>query len=351
MTDVKALAKALEGIQKTHGDEFWHNVEELRITTVPTGLPNLDYVIGRPGIPRGRITIFVGAESAGKSLLSLTISANCVKSGLTVLYLDFENTLEPDHLSALGVVIGPKFLVFRPNTLEAGFEIAMRLVQSGGVDLVVFDSVAAMLPRTTSEREVGNSMPGSQSRALSICLQQFLPVILKHDCACLMVNQMRSVISTGYGHGPTQQMAGGNALRYYAHVIIRLWRTGQLKDGSHVVGMEIGAEATKNKVGKPYRQTTFRLAFGSGIDVVSAVANSLEVLGIVSVSAGGWIDSKALGIHIRGRQNFIDLLRDDSALLRKCAEALLTHESGAATAAVVTDEDEPISYEEAQLDE
>ena len=317
------LKDAVDQLLKKYGDNAITLLTSFtEVPCIPTGLPNLDYIIGQPGLPRGKITQIYGREQTGKSLVAETIAAAVQKSGGTTLYIDFETSLHPDWLRTIGIELGPTFLVSTPDYLEDGFNICNHLVSTGKVDLVILDSVGAMLPKETAVRDAADARPGWLARPLSIALNQFLPILKNSPAACIIINHIRAKINTGWSVGPSETMAGGNALRFYTHVLIKLRRRQLIKASGGYSGLEIVARCEKNKVGVPYKETALRIVFDEGFDASASLADMLEEAGIVTVGSTGWVKSEALDLKLRGRDNFCDLLRNDTELQAKAAAAL-----------------------------
>lgn len=315
------LAKAVETLQKKYGDDVLVVPNTEPFDCVPTGMPGLDAALGQPGLPRGKLVQFFGRESVGKYLTCQTISAHVVETGGRVFYIDDEYSVDGAFLEAVGLKLGPQFLVTQMSIMEHAFAIAIKLAQTGKIDLIVIDSVAGMLPLADWDRMVKKGKmtptPGSHSKALSGCLLLFLPIIKEYGVACLMTNHLRARISS-YGGG--EHTAGGNALKYYSHAMFRLRRLEWLKDGSQRIGMKIEVRNEKNKVGVPWRTAEFNMLFGTGINLATSLFDELVSRGIVSVSRSGWCKSEALDLNIRGRRHFKDAIEEDPEILALASE-------------------------------
>jgi len=318
------LTSAIVQLRKDFGDDVITTLtEKIEIDTLPTGIPGLDMIIGQPGIPRGRITQIWGRESTGKSLIAETIAGNVQKAGGTVLYIDYEYSLAPKWLETLGIELGPTFLVAQPDSMEEGFEIARTMIETGKIDLVVFDAIGSMLPKATAERDAGDQTPGGVSLPLSIALNQLQPIIKNFNVAAIFINHVRNKIPTGWSSGgSTETMAGGNALRFYTHVLIKLRRRQLIKGTDGYRGMEVIARCEKNKVGIPFKEVELKLHFGAGFDASISIGDLLEEAGIVEVGRTGWVTSKELGIKVRGRDTYLSMLKDDEDLRKKATELL-----------------------------
>lgn len=313
----KLLIKAVKDLQKEFGEDVLTTLQggsDSPVPCIPTGIPVLDAIIGQPGLPRGKITEFYGRESTGKSLTAAAIAAECVRNGLTVLYLDHEHSLDPAFLQKIGLQLGPKFLVASPNYMEESFAIALTMMKTCAIDLVILDSIGALVTQDTTKRKAGEQRPGEVSRVLSVCLAQTLPILSQSNAAFLVINHIRSAIGSFFSGETT---SGGNALKYYCHVRIRLSRVAFLKDKNDIIGIEIKARVEKNKVAKPYKEGRMRMLFDSGIDKVGMLFEGLKTAGIVEVGSTGWIVSEALNIKMRGTDAFQELLKTDRALQDK----------------------------------
>lgn len=300
-------------------DEDWRSS---RIEAISTGIPSLDQALECGGIPRGRITTIYGRESTGKSLLCETLAINAARKGVGVLYIDYENSIDPVFLGKLGMVDADPITLVRPVVLEDGFEIAHAVMQQGETGLIVFDSVGAMLPRSEVD-DSAPTHPASLSRALSVALGRLLPAIMTHNVAAVFVNHVRANISA-YPGTPATTMAGGNALKYYTHILLRLFRKSSVKGPEgEVVELVYAVNVEKNKCGKPFGGAQFRVKVGGGIDVIASLVDSLEERGIIEVGPTGWVKSDLLENAVRGRGPFVDLLRSDKELLKKFLRAAM----------------------------
>lgn len=316
-----ALVDAVKKVRRLYGDAVVTNLIDdvwASIPSISTGLYSLDRIIGCGGIPFGRITEIYGRESVGKSLLAEQISKQAQQLG-TVLWLDFEASIDKAWLTKLGIEIGAKFLVIRPDTMEEGFSIAMEFINTNQISLVVFDSVGAMLPKTTKDREAGDSRPGSVSLPLSICLSQFLPILKTKRTAAIFINHLRANITT-YGGGDIT--AGGNALKYYKHLAIEMRRKAMIKAGDNPVGMDLIARVTKNKVGPPWGQVDLKLKFDSGFDVMDSLLSLLLSTGVATRGSSGWLKAEALGLNERGRDAFFLALNSSPEASKKLVALL-----------------------------
>ena len=294
----KALETAIAKIEKDYGkgtimrlgDDISVNVEALS-----TGSLSLDLALGIGGIPKGRIVEIYGPEASGKTTLALHAVASAQKAGGDAAYIDVEHALEPAYARALGVDID-SLLISQPDTGEQALDIAESLVRSGAVDVVVVDSVAALIPRVELEGEVGDTVVGALARLMSQAMRRLAGAISKNNCTVIFINQLRQKIGVMYGNPETTP--GGLALKYYASVRIDVRRIETLKVGGEMVGNRTRAKVVKNKVAPPFREAEFDIMYGEGISKIGEIVDLGVKLEIID-KAGAWFT--VAGNRIQGR--------------------------------------------------
>ncbi|MBQ8893725.1 MAG: recombinase RecA [Clostridia bacterium] len=310
MADKKdALAKALEQIEKQFGAGAVMKLGDnthMNVGVIPTGSLSLDLALGIGGVPKGRIIEIYGPESSGKTTVALHVAAEAQKAGGTVAFIDAEHALDPVYAAALGVDVD-NLLVSQPDYGEQALEITEQLVRSGAIDLVVVDSVAALVPRTEIEGEMGDAHVGLQARLMSQALRKLTGVLAKTNCVAIFINQLRDKVGVFYGSSETT--TGGRALKFYSSVRIDVRRTETLKVGGEMVGNATKCKIVKNKVAPPFKTAVFDIMYGEGISKEGELLDLGEKLKLVKKS-GAWFSYQDTRIG-QGRDNAKQYLRDN----------------------------------------
>src|SRR5512144_1458778 len=315
----KALNLAIAQIEKSCGKgsimKMGAESARVRIDAIPTGASNLDAAIGVGGIPRGRVTEIYGPESSGKTTLCLHVVANAQRAGGVAAYIDAEHALDTDYAQKLGVDID-SLLVSQPDTGEQAMEICEILVRSGAVDVVVIDSVAALVPRAEIEGDMGDSHVGLQARLMSQALRKLTGSIARSKTSVVFINQLREKIGVMFGNPETT--TGGKALKFYASLRLDIRRIGPVKDKEDVVGSHVRVKVVKNKVAAPFKQAEFDIMYAEGISHASLVLDIGAEANIIDKS-GAWYSygSQRIG---QGRENAKMYLKDNPALMAEVEE-------------------------------
>ncbi|MEK9778696.1 MAG: recombinase RecA [Gammaproteobacteria bacterium] len=309
----KALQAALAQIDKQFGKGsvmfLGDEQSQTDIEAVSTGSLSLDIALGIGGLPRGRIIEVYGPESSGKTTLTLHAIAEMQKLGGTAAFIDAEHALDPQYAKRLGVNI-EELLISQPDTGEQALEICDMLVRSGGVDIVVVDSVAALTPKAEIEGDMGDSHMGLQARLMSQALRKLTSNIKKTNTMVIFINQIRMKIGVMFGNPETT--TGGNALKFYASVRLDIRRTGAIKKGDEVLGNETRVKVLKNKVAPPFKQAEFQILYNQGISRESEIIE-LGVAQDLIEKAGAWysVDGERIG---QGKDNARDYLKENTQL-------------------------------------
>jgi recombination protein RecA len=314
----KALNLAITQIEKTCGKGSIMRLgteSKVRVEAIPTGAINLDAAIGIGGIPRGRITEIYGPESSGKTTLSLHVVANAQRAGGVAAYIDAEHALDTEYSRKLGVDV-ENLLISQPDTGEQALEIADILVRSGAIDVVVIDSVAALVPKAEIEGDMGDAHVGLQARLMSQALRKLTGAIARSKTSVVFINQLREKIGVMFGNPETT--TGGKALKFYASVRLDIRRIGPVKEKEDVIGSHVRVKVVKNKVAPPFKQAEFDIMYAEGISHASLVLDIAAESGIIEKS-GAWYSYKGQKIG-QGRENSKMFLKDNPALMAEVEE-------------------------------
>jgi recombination protein RecA len=314
----KALNLAIAQIEKSCGKGSIMRMDEkekVRVEAVPTGAINLDAAIGVGGIPRGRVTEIYGPESSGKTTLCLHVVANAQKMGGVAAFIDAEHALDTEYARKLGVDV-ESLLISQPDTGEQALEICEILVRSGAVDIVVVDSVAALVPKAEIEGDMGDSHVGLQARLMSQALRKLTGAIARSKTIVIFINQLREKIGVMFGNPETT--TGGKALKFYASVRLDIRRIGPVKEKEDVVGSHVRVKVVKNKVAPPFKQAEFDIMYAEGISHTSLLVDIGSEANIIEKS-GAWYSYKGQKIG-QGRENAKMYLKDNPAIMAEIEE-------------------------------
>jgi recombination protein RecA len=309
----KMLDVTKEAIERKFGKgslmKLGEHAASMEIAVIPTGSLALDAALGIGGVPRGRVVEIYGPESSGKTTLALQIVAEAQAGGGIAAFIDAEHALDPGYASRLGVDID-EILISQPDTGEQALEIADMLVRSGAIDVVVIDSVAALVPRAELEGEMGDTVVGLQARLMSQALRKLAGSLSKSNTTCIFINQLREKIGVMFGSPETT--TGGRALKFFSTIRIDVRRIDSIKQGTEIVGNRVRAKVVKNKVAPPFRQAEFDLMYGEGISKEGGILDLGVEEGIVAKS-GAWYTygTERLG---QGREAAKDFLRENPTL-------------------------------------
>ncbi len=311
----KALETALANIEKQFGKGAVMKLGQnaaMNVAAISTGSLSLDLALGIGGVPRGRIIEIYGPESSGKTTVALHIIAQAQKAGGEAAFVDAEHALDPVYAQALGVDVD-SLLVSQPDTGEQALEITEALVRSGAIDVIVIDSVAALVPRAEIEGEMGDSHVGLQARLMSQALRKLAGAIGKSNCVAIFINQLREKVGITYGN--PEVTTGGRALKFYASVRIDVRRIEQLKSGNDIIGTRTRARVVKNKVAPPFKEGQFDIMYGTGISHEGEVLDLGVELGFIQKS-GSWFSYGETRLG-QGRDNVKELFKQDPHLMEE----------------------------------
>ncbi|MCM8786270.1 MAG: recombinase RecA [Candidatus Omnitrophica bacterium] len=315
MDKEKALEMTISQIEKEFGKGSIMRLGEkklIEVEVIPTGAISLDIALGVGGIPRGRITEIFGQEASGKTTLALQILAQAQKQGGSVAFIDAEHALDPNYAKALGVNI-EDMLVSQPDTGEQALEIAEALIRSNAIDVVVIDSVAALVPRAELEGEMGDSVMGLQARLMSQALRKLTGYISKSKTAAIFINQVREKIGVFFGNPETTP--GGRALKFYASVRLEVRRIDSIKKGNDIIGNRIKVKVVKNKVAPPFKETELDIYYGQGINKESSLIEACLNYGIFEKKGSYFsYEGKTIG---QGIENIIENLKKNPNLYKE----------------------------------
>lgn len=345
----KALQAALAQIEKQFGKGSIMKMNETQIINdlqvISTGSLTIDMALGVGGLPKGRVIEIFGPESSGKTTLCLSVVAQAQKNGGTCAYIDAENALDVVYARKLGVKVDD-LLISQPDTGEQALEIADMLVRSGGVDVVVVDSVAALTPKAELEGDMGDSHMGLQARLMSQALRKLTANIKRTNTLVIFINQIRMKIGVMFGSPETT--TGGNALKFYSSVRLDIRRTGAIKKGEDIIGNETRVKVVKNKVAPPFKQADFEILYGEGISRYGELIE-LGVINNLVEKAGAWYSYKGSKIG-QGKENAKEYLKDNPKVAAEI-EAKIRNLGGNNLSDIPTDEQNAIEMEkEAEVD-
>jgi recombination protein RecA len=315
----KALNLAIAQIEKSCGKgsimKMGSDTARVRVESIPTGAINLDSAIGVGGIPRGRVTEIYGPESSGKTTLCLHVVANAQRAGGVAAYIDAEHALDTEYAAKLGVDV-ENLLVSQPDTGEQALEICEILVRSGAVDVVVIDSVAALVPKAEIEGDMGDSHVGLQARLMSQALRKLTGAIARSKTSVIFINQLREKIGVMFGNPETT--TGGKALKFYASVRLDIRRIGPVKEKDDVTGSHVRVKVVKNKVAPPFKQAEFDIMYAEGISHTSLLVDIGAESNIIDKS-GAWYSYNGQRIG-QGRENAKLFLKDNPGMMAEIEE-------------------------------
>jgi recombination protein RecA len=322
----KALDAALAQIERSFGKGSIMKLgaqEHLEVEAIPTGSLGLDLALGVGGVPKGRVVEIFGPESSGKTTLTLHIIAECQKKGGTCAFIDAEHALDPVYARKLGVNIDD-LLISQPDTGEQALEIADTLVRSGAIDVLVVDSVAALVPKAELEGEMGDSHMGLQARLMSQALRKLTGSISKSNTTIIFINQIRMKIGVMFGNPETT--TGGNALKFYASVRLDIRRTGAIKEKDEVIGSTTKVKVVKNKVAPPFRVVEFDIMYGEGISKTGELLDLGVKAGIVEKSGSFFsFNNTRLG---QGKENSKNFLKENPAIAEEIEKRIRDNAAG-----------------------
>jgi recombination protein RecA len=331
----KALSTAIQHIERSYGKgsimKLGEQAAQREVTVIPTGALPLDLALGVGGMPRGRVVEIYGPESAGKTTVALHVIAEAQKQGGVAAFVDAEHALDPIYAARIGVNID-ELLISQPDTGEQALDIVEVLVRSGAVDIIVIDSVAALVPKAEIEGEMGDTHVGLQARLMSQAMRKLTAAISKSNATVIFLNQLREKVGIMFGNPETQP--GGRALKFYSSVRLDIRKVEVIKSGLDSIGARVKVKVVKNKVAPPFRAAEFDILFNEGISREGALIDAAVEYGIVEKS-GTWMSygDTRLG---QGRENVRNFLRENPTLANEIETAVRAKAAGQASAPLET---------------
>jgi len=316
----KKVNEVVEEIRSKFGEGMimkLGDVKRVDVAAIPTGAVSLDIALGIGGVPRGRVIEIYGPESSGKTTLSLHITANAQKAGGAVAFVDAEHAMDPEYAKRIGVNIND-LLISQPDAGEQALDIVETLVRSNAVDVVVVDSVAALVPRAEIEGEMGEHHVGRQARLMSQALRKLTPIVAKSNTAVIFINQIRMKIGVMFGNPETT--TGGQALKFYSSVRIEVRRSAQIKKGDEVVGNRVKAKVVKNKVAPPFKTAEFDIMYNEGISRSGDLLDTGVKYGVINKAGNSYsFKEEKLGV---GREKAKQFLNENPKLFKQILKAV-----------------------------
>lgn len=309
---MKALQLTVEKLEKNYGKGTIMKLGDskvMQVESIPTGSIGLDIALGIGGLPKGRVVEIYGPESSGKTTLAIQTIANCQKAGGIAAFIDAEHAFDKTYAEKLGVDVN-NLLISQPDDGEQALDITEHLIRSGAIDIIVIDSVAALVPRGELEGEMGESKMGLHARLMSQALRKLTGTISKTGCCCIFINQLREKIGVMFGNPETT--TGGNALKFYASVRLDIRRIGQIKEGDEIVGNRTRVKVVKNKMAPPFRLTEFDIMYGKGVSKTGEIVDMGTDLNVLQKS-GSWYSYEGSKIG-QGRDSVKQMLEDNPEL-------------------------------------
>ena len=335
--NISDLAETLRSLKSKFGDDAIMTLDETKhvdIDSIPSGSIGLDVALGIGGYPRGRILEIYGPESSGKTTLALHAIAEAQKAGGLCAFVDAEHAMDPEYARNIGVKL-EELLISQPDTGEQALEIADALVRSGSIDLIVIDSVAALVPRAEIEGDMGDSLPGLQARLMSQALRKLTGTIKRTNSMVIFINQIRMKIGVMFGSPETT--TGGNALKFYASMRLDIRRIGSIKKGDDIVGNETRVKVVKNKVSPPFREAIFDIMYGEGISRQGEIIDLGVECDIVEKS-GAWYSYNGERVG-QGKDNAREFLKENPEIAKEI-EAKVREKLGVNTGSVISPKEE-----------